>query len=129
MRETRARLDRRQWLGLTGWTPALIAMGVLVAGFFIYHRSARDERQVAGTVESADWRLNDETGHVYPFIEVKLDSGASVRIGDAPVLPAVGDRITLRQRAMLFDYMTVYEWDGPGSGLRSPPAPTRVSHP
>ena len=114
MREARARLDRRHWLEPAGWAATLAVAGILLAVFFAYHRMAQDERQVAGTVESADWRLNDETGHVYPFIEVKLDDGSSVRVGGAaPVLPAVGDRITLRARPLLFAYMTVYEWDGP----------------
>lgn len=121
MRDAHARLDLRHWLKPTGWTTVLAAAVLLLAGILFVHGSARDERQVAGTVENADWRLNDETGHVYPFIEVKLDSGNSVRVGNAaPVLPAVGDRITLRARALLFDAMTVYEWDGPEAAHLAP---------
>jgi hypothetical protein len=110
-------------------------VALLCAGAVALHVIARGERQVAGTVQSASWRLNDETGHVYPFIEVKLDGGASVRVGNAaPALPGVGDRITLRQHALIFDYLTTYEWDGPGQLLpataQTPdPGPTPVSLP
>lgn len=114
MRNSHARLDRRYWSAPL----KLVAFGVAAAviGGTIAHKalSTRDARQVDGTVESADWRLNGETGHVYPFIEVRLEDGSAVRVGNAaPVLPAIGDRITLRERSMLFDTMTVYEWDGP----------------
>ncbi len=133
--ETRKRLDRLQSKNILGWVPAIALSALMIAGFVAIHVTARDERHVAGTVESADWRLNGDTGQTYPFIQVKLDSGAFVRVGNmAPALPAVGDRITLRQRAMLFDYMTVYEWDGPSAAIAAepdliPPVPTPVSHP
>lgn len=127
--ETRRRLDRLHWRQLSDWLPALLVLMLLLTGFFAYHLSAREEHKVAGTVESAQWLLNSDTGQFYPHIEVKLDSGASVRVGSlTPALPAVGDRITLRQRALLFNYVTAYEWDGP-RGLEAHPAPVRVSLP
>lgn len=128
--ETRKRLDRLQAQGIIGWMPVVAVLALLFAGFFAIHMGAREEREIAGTVQSAKWRLNDDTGQHYPFIEVKLDSGASVRVGTlAPALPAVGDRITLRQRALLFDYMTVYEWAGPDAPAHFAPALTPASHP
>ncbi|WP_072396564.1 hypothetical protein [Hyphomicrobium sp. CS1GBMeth3] len=101
----------------SGVITALGLAAIALGGAFVVHQSGRDARHIAGTVETADWRLNDETGHVYPFIEVRLEDGSAVRVGNAaPVLPAIGDRITLRERGMLFDTMTVYEWDGPEQG-------------
>jgi hypothetical protein len=132
--ETRKRLDSLETKDILGWVSAFAVLALVCAGVVAFHAAPREEREVAGTVESADWRLNDDTGQTYPYIEVKLDSGSSVRVGSmAPALPAVGERITLRQRAMLFDYMKVYEWDGPAPALSAsesmPPAPTPVSHP
>lgn len=127
--EARKRLDRVQWTELTDRVPAIVLLASVVAGFYAYHKAARDARQVAGTVQSADWRLNDDTGQHYPYIEVKLDSGASVRVGNvAPALPAVGDRITLTERALLFDYMTTYEWDGQAA-RRRPTSLSSAAHP
>lgn len=132
--ETRKRLDRLEAKGILGWVSASAVLALMLAGFVAYHTTARDARHVAGTVQSADWRLNEDTGQSYPFIEVKLDGGPAVRVGSmAPALPSVGDRITVRERAMLFDYMTVYEWDGPVPSRRAPElipaAATPVSHP
>ena len=132
--ETRKRLDHARWRELAGWLPAIAVLAVLVAGFFAFHMSEGEVRHVAGTVQSANWRLNEDTGQHYPFIEVKLDSGMSVRVGTlAPALPVVGDRITVRERALLFDYMTTYEWEGPLAARHDPapvpPPPTPVSHP
>ncbi len=115
-----------------GWASALGLLAVMLAAFVAYYATAHVARRVGGTVESADWRLNEDTGQAYPFIEVKLDEGASVRVGSmAPALPGVGDRITVRQRAMLFDYVTVYEWEGPAEGhaepVRVPRAATPIS--
>ncbi len=117
-----------------GWASALGVLAVMLAAFVAYYATAHVARRVGGTAESADWRLNEDTGQAYPFIEVKLDEGASVRVGGmAPALPGVGDRITVRQRAMLFDYVTVYEWDGPGEvhvePVRGRRAVTPVSRP
>lgn len=127
--ETRKQSDRLQRRGAVGWLWAFVLVALAGAGVVAYHMSAREVGHVAGTVQNAVWRLNDDTGQQYPFIEVKLDSGSQVRVGSiAPALPTVGDRITLRQRAMLFDYMTVYEWEGPEPATMTP-APTPVSHP
>lgn len=127
--EARKRLERLGTKAVYGWVSVIAGLGLLLAGFLTFHVWTGAERHVAGTVQSADWRLNDDTGQHYPFIEVKLDGGGSVRVGSvAPALPTVGDRITLRQRAMLFDYMKVYEWDGPPPASAAP-APTPISHP
>jgi hypothetical protein len=131
--ETQPSLYRFQPKASLGWMPALALVALMIAGFVAVYATAHDERRVVGTVESADWRLNGDTGQTYPFIQVKLDNGAFVRVGNmAPALPAIGDRITLRQRAMLFDYLTVYEWDGPRALISAPErmtAATPVSHP
>lgn len=130
--ETQPNLNRFQPKAILGWMSAVALFALVIAGVVAVYATAHDERRVAGTVESADWRLNGDTGQTYPFIQVKLDNGSFVRVGMAPALPAIGDRITLRQRAMLFDYMTVYEWDGPGALISEPErmtAATPVSHP
>ncbi|WP_411026416.1 hypothetical protein, partial [Salmonella sp. s54835] len=93
MREdTRKRLGRlqaREWLA---WLPAFAVLVLFVGALIAAHVGAGDETRVAGTVASADWRLNEDTGQHYPHIEVKLDSGASVRVGSlATSLPEVGD--------------------------------------
>lgn len=116
------------------WGAAFAFVMLGAVGIVVAHNAPREESEVGGTVQSAQWRLNGDTGQSYPFIQVKLDSGDFVRIGNmAPALPAVGDRVTLRRRAMLFDYMTVYEWDGPSVAISEPalttPMPTPVSHP
>lgn len=130
--ETQQRPDCIWTNSRLGWGAALALLTLMIAGLLAGHTTSRDARQVAGTVQSADWRLNGDTGQTYPYIEVKLDNGAFVRVGNtAPALPGIGDRITLRQRAMLFDYMTVYEWDGPSAIISEPDrmTATTVSHP
>ena len=123
----RERVETRDVLG---WASALALLAIVLATFVACYATAHVARRVGGTVESADWRLNEDTGQAYPFIEVKLDGGSSVRVGSmAPALPGVGDRITVRQRAMLFDYMTVYEWEGPGELLSEPALIPRASSP
>ena len=137
MREdTRKRLDRlhiRDWLG---WLPVLGVLIALAGGLIALHMSAGSPRAVQGTVATADWRLNEDTGQHYPHIEVKLDGGMEVRVGSfATTLPAVGTRIVVRQRGLLFDYLTTYEWDGTeAASVASPaaapgPTPTPVSLP
>lgn len=112
--DAQGRLDRGPWIQLADQMPKIAVLAALLAGGYAYHEASRGERHVAGTVQSANWRLNGDTGEHYPYIKVKLDSGAFVRVGNvAPALPAVGDHITLRERVLLFDYMTIYEWDGP----------------
>lgn len=116
--DAQGRLDRGPWTQLADHMPKITVLAALLAAGYAYHETSRAERHVAGTVQSADWRLNCDTGEHYPYIRVKLDSGASVRVGNvAPALPAVGDHITLRERMLLFDYMTIYEWDGPDGVL------------
>ncbi|MBN8911574.1 MAG: hypothetical protein J0H65_05835 [Rhizobiales bacterium] len=130
--ETQQRPDRIWTNGYVGWGTALALLALMIAGLLAGHATSHHARQVAGTVQSADWRLNGDTGQTYPFIEVKLDNGAFVRVGNtAPALPGIGDRVTLRQRAMLFDYLTVYEWDGPSAIISGPDTMTAtpVSHP
>jgi hypothetical protein len=132
--ETRKRLDRLQLGDLLGWLPAFAIVALLLAALVALHMSTGDARRVLATVESADWRLNEDTGQHYPHIEVKLDTGASVRVGSfATTLPAIGQRITVRQRALLFEYLTTYEWPGPDAPMAAapigPPPPTPVSLP
>lgn len=123
--ETRKRLDgllASDWLG---WLPAAVVLALFVGVALAAHVGVGDAKRVAATVESADWRLNEDTGQHYPHIEVKLDSGASVRVGSlATSLPTVGARITIRQRPLLFDYLTTYEWDGPAARV---PAAARAA--
>jgi hypothetical protein len=132
-KETRKRLDRLQSSEWRGWLPALAVLALFVGGAVAMRMGAGDSQRIAGVVESADWRLNQDTGQHYPHIEVKLDTGASVRVGSlATSLPAVGARISIRQRPLLFDYLTTYEWDGPGAPPAPPPvtpSPTPVSLP
>jgi hypothetical protein len=134
MWEATGKLRERVQAGdVLGWASALALLAVVLAAFAACYATAHVARRVGGTVESADWRLNEDTGQTYPFIEVKLDGGSSVRVGSmAPALPGVGDRITVRQRAMLFNYMTVYEWERPSElfSEREPVlVPRAVSHP
>lgn len=129
--EARKRLDRLQRTDLAAWIPALAVLAIVFIGLFVFRAAVRDERPVSGTVAHASWRLNDDTGQRYPDIQVVLDNTALVRAGSmAPALPAVGARVTLRQRAMLLGY-TTYEWDGPEAARASPPteAATPVSLP
>ena len=130
MREdTRKRLDRLQRQDIYAWRPALVVLVLLFGGFFAFRTTVREERAVSGTVQYAAWRLNEDTGQQYPDIQVVLDNAALVRAGSlAPALPAVGARVTLRQRAMLLGY-TIYEWDGPGPSPVPAPTPTPVSLP
>lgn len=128
---------------MAAWLPGLAVALVLVAGFVTLQVGAGDQRHVTATVQSANWRLNGDTGQHYPFIQARLDNGASVRVGSiVSDLPAVGTRITVRERALLFAYMTTYEWDGPALAPAAAPlvplaadmipsaaTPTPVSHP
>lgn len=131
--ETRKQLDRLQASPWLGWLPAMVVLALFVGAAVAAHVGAGDAKRIAAVVESADWRLNEDTGQHYPHIEVKLESGASVRVGSlATALPAVGDRITIRQRPLLFEYLTTYEWDGPAvraSAPLVPPPATPVSLP
>lgn len=120
--ETRKLLDRLRRGDLLGWWPALAVLALVLTGFVVLRMSAGAEHKVQGTVASADWRLNEDTGQHYPHIEVKLDSGASVRVGSfATTLPGVGQRITLRQRPLLFEYLNTYEWTGPEPPVAAAP--------
>lgn len=134
--ETRKQLDRLQRLDLTGWLPSLAVLLVLFGGLLAFHTTVRKEREIGGTVLSATWRINQDTGQRYSDIHVALDNKTQVRAASlAPTLPEVGARIAVRKRAMLLGY-TTYQWDGPpavarasATGLAVQPAPTPVSNP
>lgn len=125
---TKTKLDRLQRRDMLGWLWVAVPLVLIVSALVAMRWHGGDVSHIDGTVASADWRLNEDTGQRYPFIEVKLDTGSSVRVGSlAPALPIVGDRITVQQRAMLFDYLMTYQWEGPE--LPHAPLPTRVAHP
>jgi hypothetical protein len=134
--ETRKQLDRLRRLDLASWLPSLAVLLVLIGGLLAFHTTVRKEREIGGTVLSATWRINQDTGQRYSDIHVALDNKSQVRAGSlAPTLPKVGARITVRRRAMLLGY-TTYQWDGPPAVARavSPaaadqPTPTPVSNP
>ncbi|WP_295558913.1 hypothetical protein [uncultured Hyphomicrobium sp.] len=124
--ETRKRLNRLRRHVTSLWLPSFVVLVLLFGGFFAFRTTVRKEREVAGVVQSAVWRVNDDTGQPYPDIQVVLDNDGVVRVGTiAPSLPKVGDRVTLKKRKMLIGY-TTYQWDGPGTAL---PSTTRVSLP
>ncbi|WP_439541508.1 hypothetical protein [Hyphomicrobium sp.] len=140
--ETQKRPDRLHRLDLASWLPSLAVLLVLFGGLLAVHTTVRKERPIGGTVLSAVWRINQDTGQRYSDIHVALDNKAQVRAGSlAPALPKVGSRITLRKRAMLLGY-TTYQWDGspavaraaspsvrPEPAPSTTPAPTPVSIP
>jgi hypothetical protein len=120
MREkTRKQLDRLQRLDLAGWLPSLAVLLVLFGCLLAFHTTVRKEREISGTVLSATWRTNQDTGQRYSDIHVALDNKTQVRAGSlAPLLPTVGARIVVRRRAMLLGY-TTYQWDGPPAAVRA----------
>jgi hypothetical protein len=132
MREhTRERLDRLRRHEMFAWLPAAVLLVLLFGAFFALRTTVRGEREVAGTVQSAAWRVNEDTGQRYPDIEVVLGNRAVVRVGSiAPALPEIGSQILLRKRRMLLGY-TTYRWEGELRELRpvAPPAATPVSLP
>lgn len=129
-KESRKRLERHVWRELMTWVPAFAALAIVIAGLVIFQLGKREARNVVGTVENSVWRLNSDTGQQYPFIQAKLESGETVRVGTVALsLPEVGTRITLRQRSMLFDYLTTYSWNGRAHPAKASmlPAATPVS--
>ena len=128
--ETRKRLDRLWRQEISAWLPVFVVLVLLFGGFFAFRTTVRAEREVAGVVQRAVWRINDDTGQRYPDIHVILNNNALVRVGSmAPALPDIGDHIKLRKRKMLIGY-TTYQWDGPGPAkMPETPAATTVSLP
>lgn len=131
--ETRKLLDRLRRGDMLGWWPALAVLALILTSFVVLRMSVGDARTVHGTVQSAAWRLNEDTGQHYPHIEVKLDNGRAVRVASfATTLPGVGQRIAVRKRPLLFHSLSTYEWPGPEAPLAASPvgaAATPVSLP
>src|SRR5690349_17503968 len=102
MREdTRKLLDRLQRHEMFAWLPAVALLVLLFGAFFALRTTVRGEREVGGTVQSAVWRVNEDTGQRYPDIEVILDNRKIVRVGSiAPALPEIGSQILLTRRRM-----------------------------
>ena len=120
-KNAQTRSDRSGRQEFLSWAAPLVVLGVLFVGFVLLRTTVREERSVAGTVQSAEWRTNGDTGQRYPDIEVVLANHRVVRVGSiAPALPEIGSEIVLMKRRMLLGY-TTYRWEG---DLRPPPQPT-----
>jgi hypothetical protein len=132
MRENaRKLLDRLLRNEMVAWIPAGALLVLLFGAFFVLRTTVSGEKEVAGTVQSATWRVNEDTGLRYQDIEVVLESRKIVRVGSiAPALPEIGSQILLNRRRMLLGY-TTYRWEGELRSLppMHPPAPTPVSLP
>jgi hypothetical protein len=110
--EARQRLDRFFRLDLASWLPSLAVLLVLFGCLLAVHTTVRKERAIGGTVLSATWRINQDTGEQYSDIHVALDNKSQVRASSfGGALPEIGTRILVRKRAMLLGY-TTYQWDG-----------------